>query len=254
VSCSPVTVPKGAASTCTATPDPGYQVASWGDDCAGAGASSQCYLPKVQKDQTASVRFAATTLATVHVTALVDGGNGTVSCAPSDLPRGGGSTCTAVPDAGYHVAHWDGACLLSGINPHCTLTNVQSDLNSTVSFTAQPAGIFNVSARVNGGNGAVSCAPARLSAGGSSACTAVPDAGYQVAAWSGACAFAGSADVCRLTNIQADKASAVSFVAAPLTTTAVPTLSEWGLILLCLLMLGLGWSRLRALERRGYRR
>jgi len=234
VSCSPTTVAKGAASTCTATPNAGYQVVSWGGDCAPAGNSAQCYLPKIQKDQTATVSFAARTLATVRVSAVVDGGNGSVSCTPSDVAVGGSSTCTAIPDAGYQVDHWDGACLLAGSNPQCSLTNIQSDQSSTVRFTALAPSTYTVSATVSGGNGTVSCAPASVPAGGSSTCTAVPDQGYGVDAWTGACAFAGNTPQCVLANVQANQASSVSFVQRAL--RAIPTLSQWGLLLLAALL------------------
>lgn len=234
VRCTPTTVAKGAASTCTATPDAGYQVQAWGGDCASAGAAIQCYLPKIQKDQTATVSFAAKTPGTFSVTALVDGGNGTASCTPTSVPAGANSTCTAVPDAGYQVDHWDGACLLAGSNPQCSLTNIQSDQSSTVRFTALAPSTYTVSATVSGGNGTVSCAPASVPAGGSSTCTAVPDQGYGVDAWTGACAFAGNTPQCVLANVQANQASSVSFV--PRELRAIPTLSQWGLLLLAALL------------------
>ncbi|NEV62685.1 InlB B-repeat-containing protein [Thiorhodococcus minor] len=228
VSCSPVTVPKGAASTCTATPEPGYQVDSWDGDCARAGTSSQCYLPKIQKDQTASVRFAAKTLATVRVSALVDGGNGTVSCTPSDVPLGGSTTCTAVPDAGYQVAHWDGACLLAGQSTQCALSNIQSDQRTMVRFVPLPPVSYRVSATVSVGNGSVSCTPATVRAGDDSVCTAAPAAGYQVQSWSGACAASGSQAQCSLRNIQSDQTSTVSFAAIPPSTYSVSALVSAG--------------------------
>lgn len=82
-----------------------------------------------------TVSFAARTADTFKITALVDGGHGTVSCTPSVVSIGGDSTCTAVPDDGYQVAYWDGACLFSGQSTQCTLSNIRSDQRTTVSFT-----------------------------------------------------------------------------------------------------------------------
>ena len=230
VSCNPNRVAKGGQSTCTAIPATGHRVQAWTGDCAPAGSDAQCYLPKIQKNQTSTVSFAAIPPGTVHVFALVVGGNGTVSCAPASVPVGGSATCTATPEAGYQVAHWDGACLLAGNNPQCVLANVQSDQRTTVTFAAIPPDTFTVTATVSGGNGTVSCAPASVPAGGSSTCTAVPAQGYGVGGWTGACAFAGTSPQCALANVQADQASSVSFVErAP---TAIPTLSQWGLLLL----------------------
>jgi hypothetical protein len=50
---------------------------------------------------------------------------------------------------------------------------------------APPA--FNVTASVVGGNGSVSCTPTSVASGGSSTCTAVPDTGFEVSAWTGDC-------------------------------------------------------------------
>ena len=240
VSCDPNRVAKGGQSACTAVPATGYQVAAWTGDCAPAGSDAHCYLPKIQKNQTSTVSFAAIPPGAVHVFALVAGGNGTVSCAPANVPLGGSVTCTATPDAGYQVDHWDGACLLAGDNPQCVLANVQSDQRTTVTFGPIPPATFSVTATVSGGNGTVSCAPANVPAGGSSTCTAVPDRGYGVGAWTGACAFAGSSPQCALANIQANQASSVSFVERE--PTAIPTLSQWGLLLLgALLALTARW-------------
>ena len=237
VSCDPTRVAKGGQSACTAIPATGHQVQAWGGDCATAGSNAHCYLPKIQKDQTSTVSFAAIPPGAVHVFALVVGGNGTVSCAPASVPVGGSTTCTATPEAGYQVAHWDGACLLAGNSPQCRLTNLQSDQRTTVTFAAIPPATFSVTATVSGGNGTVSCAPASVPAGGGSTCTAVPDQGYGVGAWTGACAFAGNSPQCALTNVQANQASSVSFIERE--PAAIPTLSQWGLFLLgALLALG----------------
>lgn len=95
----------------------------------------------------------------------------------------------------------------------------------------------------------MSCTPASVPAGGSSTCTAVPAQGYGVGGWTGACAFAGTSPQCALANVQADQASSVSFVErAP---TAIPTLSQWGLLLLgALLALVARWRGPMRAERR----
>lgn len=66
--------------------------------------------------------------------------------------------------------------------------------------------------------------------------TATPDAGYKVT-WGGDGSSAGSAATCTLNNIGADKNITVTFspIAGP-PSTSVPTLSEWGMILLFLLL------------------
>jgi hypothetical protein len=70
---------------------------------------------------------------------------------------------------------------------------------------------------------------------------ATPNAGYQVLSWGGDCATAGSVVQCTLSNVQAHKSATVSFVAAVVggAVNAIPTLSEWGLLGLGLLLLAL---------------
>lgn len=221
VSCTPTSVTKGGQSTCTAVPATGWQVQNWGDACASAGANAQCFLAKIQKDQSATVSFALILPATHSVSATVTGGNGAVSCSPTTVTKFDASTCLAVPDPGYQVQSWAGACAGANSNPECYLTKVQKDAISTVSFVALPVNHYSVVATVIGGNGTVSCTPTSVTAGQGSTCTAVPEAGYQVQSWAGACLLAGSAAQCNLTNIQNDQTSTVSFAAIPPITYTV---------------------------------
>jgi uncharacterized repeat protein (TIGR01451 family) len=180
------------------------------------------------------------------VAATVSGGNGSVSCTPASVSAGGSSTCTAVPDAGFEVSGWTGDCVSAGDSATCTLTNIQENQSSTVSFAAIPAPIYSVSAATSGGNGSVSCTPTSVVAGGSSTCRAFPDAGFQVSGWSGACAAAGQSRVCSLSNIQSNQASAVSFApAGPGGAAPIPTLPQWMLGLLAGIMALLAWFTMR---------
>ncbi len=62
---------------------------------------------------------------------------GTASCAPSPVPHGGNTTCTAVANtgSGYAFQQWTGAC--AGQGAQCTLSNVQADQASTAVFGYQ---------------------------------------------------------------------------------------------------------------------
>ena len=55
-SCSPSSVNHNGSSTCTATPDTGYQFDSWTGDCAGQGAT--CSLTNIVSDVTVEASFA----------------------------------------------------------------------------------------------------------------------------------------------------------------------------------------------------
>jgi len=221
VRCDPGSVASGEASTCTATPESGYQVQSWGGDCVNFGNNAQCYLPDVTSNKVSTVSFAPIIPALFSISATVVGGHGLAICAPSPVTKGGQSTCTAVPDAGYQVNAWTGACVGAGSSPQCYLAKIQKHATSTVSFVPILSGSFLVSATVVGGNGMVSCTPVNVAAGESSTCTAVPDPGYQVQGWAGDCALAGSNAQCGLTNIQVNKSSTVSFTAIPPNTYTV---------------------------------
>jgi len=228
VSCTPNTVTSGGSSACTAVPEAGYQVTAWTGDCAAAGHNAQCYLSKIKADQNSTVRFAPLPPATYTVSATVTGGNGHVSCAPGTVNAGGGSTCIAVPDAGYAVLSWTGDCAASGGNAQCDLTNIQADQSSTVRFAAQSVPTYAISASVDGGNGTVSCAPSPVPQGDSSGCTAVPDPGYQIAAWTGACAATGHIAHCALSNVQSDQTSTVRFELIPPNSYSVTATVDLG--------------------------
>ena len=121
----------------------------------------------------------------------------------------------------------------------CIIDSIQADQSSTVSFEVIPVITYTVAATVAAGNGTVSCNPIIVSAGGSSSCTAVPSAGYQVSGWTGACSATGTATTCTLNNIQADQSTTVSFEAISLSVSATvasgngtvscnPTSVAWG--------------------------
>jgi hypothetical protein len=88
--------------------------------------------------------------------------------------------------------------------------------------------------------GSVSCTPRLVLDGASTTCTAVPAAGYTLTSFTG-CVRVGTTDTCTLTNVTAPATVSASFAAA----AAVPTLSQWALMLLGLLAAGLGLRRLR---------
>ncbi|MEI2773844.1 MAG: GEVED domain-containing protein [Candidatus Competibacter sp.] len=230
VSCAPSPVPQGDSSSCTAAPDPGYQVAAWTGDCAANGQNVHCALSNIQRDQSSEVSFALIPPNSYSVTATVALGYGSVSCTPNTVTAGGSSTCTAVPEASYQVQDWSGACAATGSQAQCNLTNIQANQTSTVSFTplSPNPDTYTVNATVTGGNGTVSCDPTRVAKGGQSACAAVPATGYQVQAWSGDCAFAGSDAHCYLPKIQKNQTSTVSFAAIPPGTVHVFALVAGG--------------------------
>ena len=118
-------------------------------------------------------------------------GLGTVSCSPTQVWKGESSTCTAVPNPGFRVREWTGDCAGAGSNTQCFLSKVTKDQSSEVIFEGIPLGTYTVTASVVQGSGSVSCSPTSVISGGSSTCTAVPAAGYQVGSWGGGRSWGG---------------------------------------------------------------
>ena len=142
-------------------------------------------------------------------------GNGTVSCSPTWVWKGQGSTCTAVPNPGFRVKEWTGNCASAGANTQCFLAKITKNQSSEVIFEGIPLGTHTVTANVVQGSGSVTCSPNSVAAGGSSTCTALPAEGFQVESWGGDCSSWGSNTECYLTKIKSDKHSTVSFVHLP---------------------------------------
>jgi hypothetical protein len=213
VICSPTSVLQGEDSNCAATPGDGFRISAWGGACAGAASSSNCALTNIQEDQTVTVSFEAVPVVTYAVGVTVDGIGGSAVCSPETVQEGEDSICTATPEAGFRVSSWSGACSAAGDSNSCSLTDIRADLSSSVAFEEIPPPVYSVTATVSGGNGSVSCEPDTVLAGVDSLCTATPNEGYEVSAWSGACAASGTAETCTISNVQADQSVSVSFSA-----------------------------------------
>lgn len=132
-----------ANSICTLSVDviastPGVTVNTTGDLTSSAGNSGTA---------TSGLTIEA---APLTIVATVAAGNGSVSCDPASVPAGGSSTCTAVPDAGWQVSGWTGACSAVGSSAICTLDNIQSDQISTVNFEAVPVTTYPIEFTVAG--------------------------------------------------------------------------------------------------------
>ena len=207
----------GASVTVTATPDAGWRIASWGDDCSASGTATTCPLT-MNANKTASVTFARITH-TLTVTAEGEGGSVTP---PGTTTHGEGEqvTVTATPEAGYRVDSWGGDCSASGANLACVLT-MDGDKAASVTFEEGTAYTLTISA---GANGSVSPAPGtyRYDEDEQVTVTATPDAGYRVTSWGGDCSGSGTNVICALT-MDGNKTASVTFeqgTAYTLTTTA----------------------------------
>jgi uncharacterized repeat protein (TIGR02543 family) len=144
----------------------------------------------------------------IAVTASPTAG-GSASCTPNPVVSGGTSTCTATANAGYTFAGWSGDC--NGAT--CTLANVTSAKAVTANFSLNTYPITTTANPSSGGT--VNCTNNPVSHGGSSTCTATPNAGFAFANWSGDC----TGSTCTLTGVTSAKAVTANFTAITHTVT-----------------------------------
>jgi hypothetical protein len=163
---------------------------------------------------------------TYSVGGIVSGLKGSVT-----LQNNGGDDLALVSDGPFMFstelddgAQYSVSVLTQPIGQTCTVGSGSGTIsganvsNVAVDCVDDVAPTYSVATTVSVGSGSASCNPATVSAGGSSVCTAVPDAGWQVSGWTGACAAAGTSETCTLDNIQADQTSEVSFEVIPVAT------------------------------------
>jgi len=195
----------GTSVTLTATPAPGWEVASWGRDCSSATGTT-CVL-SMTANRRAAVTFRITQR---ELRVATPTGSGTVTSAPGGIDCAGDCTqsydygtsvtLTANPATGWEVASWGGDC--SGSGTTCTLP-MTSDRNVSITFriTQRRLRVTSVT-----GSGGVTSAPGGIACGSDCSedydygtdvtLTAAPDTGWEVASWGGACS--GSGTTCRL--------------------------------------------------------
>jgi uncharacterized repeat protein (TIGR02543 family) len=233
VSCTPNPVTQGNNANCTQTPSAGYTFTGWSGDCIGAGA---CTQTNVTSAKAVTANYSAITYTITSAASPAAGGS--VTCTPNPVSHGGGASCTRTPNAGYTFTGWSGDCTGTGA---CSLTNVTSAKAVTANYSAITYTITSAASPAAGGS--VTCTPNPVSHGGGASCTQTPNAGYTFASWSGACSGTGS--TCTLTNVVSALAVTAQFVPQVNAPTAIPTLSEWALLLLAGFVIWHAWVILR---------
>ena len=222
-SCS-LQVASGGQAILTATAAAGSIFTGWTGACTGS--ANPCTVPAMTADTAVTANFALS--ATVTMTS---GAGGTVSPATSrTVPVGGSVTYTLTPGAG-NVPSASGTCngVLTG-NTY-TINPVTADCNVAFSFapltvtatsgingTVSPLGVTNVAA-----------------AGNTVVYTVTPNPGFvaQIATGGSACGGTLVGTTYTTNPVNASCTVGVTFVAIP---TSIPTLSEWGLLILSALM------------------
>ena len=125
----------GASVAVTATPDEGYRVASWGDDCSASGTATTCALT-MDADMTASVTFELPR----HTLTVTAGEGGSVTPdGTTTHDEDAEVTLTASwNDATHSFPGWGGDCAASDAATTCVLT-MDADKTATATFAALPA-------------------------------------------------------------------------------------------------------------------
>ena len=226
--------------TLTAAPSPGSIFVGWSGACTGTAITCQVTM-------SAARNVGAAFASTAQVTLTVSGGiGGVVTSVPGGIDCG--TTCiagyafgtlvslVATPNPGFVFTGWTGAC--SGTNV-CDLT-MDSNKSVGAMFSSVAPGQFALTVS-DFGNGTIVSFPAGINCGTTCATSfpagtqvtlvATAGAGYAFAGWSGACTGLGA---CVVLMDQAQAVQAI-FVpnAAPIAAQEIPTLSQWGLLLMC---------------------
>jgi len=119
-----------------------------------------------------------------QLTAIVVGGNGTVSPTSGTYDGGTVVTLTADPDTGYRVETWSGTDN-DGSKVNTNTVTMDSNRSVTLQFEEVPATQYQLTATVTGGHGTISPTSGTYGEGTVVTLTADPDTGYRVASWNG---------------------------------------------------------------------
>ncbi len=122
-----------------------------------------------------------------------------------------GESCTAVtalPDAGFVFAGWTGD--YTGTDNPLTIKNVAQDMEISATFSAKPAGYWNVTFLTGDGGTLTGVTVQTVKSGENcAAVTAVPDAGFVFAGWTGD--YTGADNPLIVKNVKKDMSITANF-------------------------------------------
>ncbi len=175
----------GSTSAVTAVANAGYAFVNW----TGSGFTTTTSNPLVVSNVTSNLTITAnfTPQPTSYSVNFLASVGGTLIGTTTQTVASGGSTApvAAVPNSGYTFTNWSGSGFATTTSNPLVATNVTSDLTITASFTPQLAS-YTVTFQVGSGghlNGTVN--QTVVSGGSTSAVTAVANASYAFANWTG---------------------------------------------------------------------
>ena len=229
--------------TLTATPAPGSNTfAGWSGACTGTNATCVVTMSAARNVGATFVGASQVTLnvsttAGGVVTSIPGGINCGTTCA-AGFALGANVSVVATPSPGYQFSGWGGAC--TGTN----VCDLVMDASKSVSATFAPVPVGQYALTVQDiGNGTIVSAPPGINCGTICAnsfptgtlvtLTATPAPGSAFAGWGGACTGLGG---CVVLMDQLQTVTATFLTNAPPGALQVPTLSQWGLLLLAMLV------------------
>lgn len=242
--------------TLTASATGGSVFAGWSGACSGASTTCMVTMSQALSVGASFVTSAQYTLTVVGASGgIVTTAQGGINCGTTCVAGYAAGTMVnvlAYPNPGFQFTGWSGAC--TGTNT-CDLTmNANQTVQAT--FAAVPLGQFSLTVH-DFGSGTVTSLPAGVNCGvvcsavyaAGTSVTLVPTAstGYVFVGWTGACSGAGSCVV--LMGSPQDVSATFVPNAVPV-ATEIPTLGEWALLLMSLMIMSVaGWHlRSRALR------
>lgn len=219
-----MSVADGGQVILTASAPAGSIFTGWTGACTGTG--NPCTISNMTSDQSVVATFALTATVTSSV-----GANGTATpTAPQVVGQGGTVVYSLTPSAGYYPAV-SGTCPGNLVGNIYTVGPVTGDCTVRFDFSD-----ITVTA-TSGANGSMSpTGVTGVVAGNRAVYTLAPAAGFiaRIATGGTACGGTLSGNTFTTNTVNANCTVDVTFVAA--TANSIPTLSEWGLILMSALL------------------
>ena len=240
------TVDYGSSTSFAVTPAPGYQIASV-SGCGGSLSGNLYTTGSITANCTVSATFSLLSYAVNGSSGV----GGSVSCVPSSVGFNGSSSCTATAATGYTFTGFSGDCT----GTTCSLTNIQSNKSVTGNFTQNPLSsvcIASPSSAPAGTAVTVTCSNvptgSTVTIAGLS-CGSVSEAGQAVCtgtAGTGTGEVSGNMSATiTASGFTPEQALPVLFTLLPLGVAPIPTLGEYALWALMLILAGFGALQLR---------
>jgi Leucine-rich repeat (LRR) protein len=238
-----LTVVSGNTATFTITPNVGFNIASVGGTCGGALTGNSFTTIAVVADCTVIASFVAVGAVNFTVTPSTVDANGTINPNTAQtVVSGNTATFTITPNAGFNIASVDGTCGGALTGNSFTTNAVTADCTVIASFVAVGATTFTVTPGAVDPNGSINPnTPQTVASGNTATFIITPNAGFFIAGVTGTCGGVLTGNSFTTNAITTDCTVNPSFALIPVASgeVAVPTLSQWALMLLALLAVAL---------------